>query len=627
VFLKSVLPISLTKSVERIILQKVLSAKLKFMRGEAIFMLQNIKSFIRTTGRILSFAKPFWPVYLVVAVFASLIQFAGLAGPYLNKILLDDVLINKRLELFFLVLAGIFGAYILSQTLGIINNLINAKLSQKQLAHIRLTTFNRLQNLPLDFFHKKNVGDLLTRVSSDSSAIQSFITTIVSAIFINLVNFAATLYISFKLDARLSFLVLGVLPLYIISEKYWVPRITKNAGAILTKNARIFSFLQEALNAVKTIKIFGREQETRGEYEKRIGDYNALDYKNTKIRDASLAINSLILYLPTLLILAFGGFRVLEGALTVGALVALQQYVGRLFGPLSNFVGLNRVIKLQLVQIRRVFEIFDAAPEGQDKPNSLILGKAPGRLEFRNVTFGYNALRPVLQNFSGVIEAGERIGLVGGSGAGKSTLVNLIFRFYEPESGEILLDGINIRNFRLWSLRSRIGVLSQESLIFNTTIEDNILFGKPNAALDEVRQAAKIAGADEFILKLPDGYSTVISERGETLSGGERQRISLARVVLKNPDIIILDEPTSNLDAETEQKVKEALEQVTRGKTTIIIAHRLATVRNIDEIWVLENGQISERGTFDDLVNKKGLFFKYYLAQFGTSKNPRNYDF
>lgn len=587
-------------------------------------MLKKIPAMLAKTVKIMRFARPFWHFYLFTIALSLVSSLFALIQPWLMMFFLDDVLINKKFDLFPLVLAGFLLIYVLSQGLAILSNLFNTNLSQKQQLYIKTAVYEHLQQLHLNFFHKKKVGDLLNRIDYDIPAIQSFINTITQTVFISLVNFVIIIYVSLTLNLEVTLLALTVFPFYILSERFWVTQLRKNTEQLRIKSSDLFSFLQESLSAIKVTKSFAQEQEMSRKYTNKMKSYNRLGYKNVLDTDKAGLVNNLILYLPTFVVLAAGGYQVLLGALTVGGLIALQQYIGRLFGPIMSFVGLNRTLQMEMVSINRVFEILQTKPEVRDKPGAREVKEIKGRIEFKDILFRHKKKQPLLEGITATIKPGEHIGLVGSSGVGKSTLMNLLFRFYEPQKGNILLDGTDLQDIKIKSLRSRIGFVSQESILFNRSIKENIAFGRPHAKMKDIAEAARIAGIHDFIAQLPQKYDTVVGERGEMLSGGQRQRLSIARVVLENPDIIILDEPTSYLDSETEERVKNALDYITKAKTTIVIAHRLATLKNIDEIWVLEDGRIAEKGSFDQLLEKKGKFFQYYIQQFGGFDIFRN---
>jgi ABC-type multidrug transport system fused ATPase/permease subunit len=580
-------------------------------------MFNKTKTFLGKTAKIMAFAKPVWHLYAGVSGLSLLSQMLGLVQPWLMMFFLDDVLINKRFDLFPFVIAGFVGIQVINGLFGMVNDLMNARLTQKQQLHIQLMVYEHLQRLKMIFFYRKKVGDLLTRIDSDALEIQSFIMTLIQTFFLSVINFVVIIFISLKLNAQVTLITLCVFPFYFISEYFWVKILKKYARKIRTKYADIFSFLEETLDAIKSIKIFTREKDVRDEYREKMEFLNRLYFKNVLTSDVAGLMNSFILYLPTLVVLLLGGYQVLLGALTVGGLLALQQYINRLFGPIVSFISVNRTLQLQMVSIDRVLEIINARPEDNEKPGARELHKVKGNIQFKNVKFRYKKNYPLLENINIRIESGKHIGLVGKSGIGKTTLINLILRFYQPDSGKILLDGIDINDIKLQSLRSKIGFVSQEVSIFHKSIKENIAFGKPGATMEEIINAAKISQIHDHISKLPKQYATIVGEHGAMLSAGERQRLSIARVVLKNPDIIILDEPTTYLDSKTEEQIKNAMDLVIKGKTAIVIAHRLSTLQNIDEIWVLADGQIAEKGTFEELINNKSRFFTYYISQFG----------
>jgi ABC-type multidrug transport system fused ATPase/permease subunit len=327
-------------------------------------------------------------------------------------------------------------------------------------------------------------------------------------------------------------------------------------------------------------------------------------------------ITGLIVYIPSFIILFYGGYQVMAGVLTIGTLLALRTYVQQLFGPITSLGSLNKSLKTTMVSVDRVYEFLDVQPKIKEKDNAKNMRNVEGNIAFKNVSFSYDK-KEVLSNVDFEMKKGEKIGLVGPSGSGKSTIANLLMRFYDANKGGVTIDGVDLRDIKVNSLRKNVGIVSQETILFNMRIKDNIRFGNPKASDKDVVKAAKLANIHDFIRKLPKGYDTVVGERGAGLSGGQKQRISIARVILKDPQIVILDEATSSLDSESELKVQQALERVTKGKTTLIIAHRLSTLENVDRIIVLKNKKIAEQGKFAELLGKKGEFSRLYNIQFG----------
>lgn len=572
--------------------------------------------YVKKFFRISKFALPFWKFYLLLAILSFVGQLLGLVSPYLSKIFFDDVLINQQIDLFFLVLFAMLGVYLGSGIFNIVKRLVEQKLSQKQVTAIQLELFNHIQKAPLDLFHKLKVGDIMNRISGDAGSIQSLIQIFTGMVAVSTITLAVTVFITITLSPLVTIVVLSVIPFYLFSELFWVKKQRQQSKDYTEKYADVTSFLQEAMSSVKVIKTFARERFMKRQYETWLEDLNETQLSNVKTSSVSGFVSGFVAYLPSFLVLTVGGYQVLEGTITIGALIALQLYASRLFLSVSTFVSLHRVVQMTMVGADRVFEILDERIE-KDDPEAKAAKRFSGDIEIRNLSYQHQPGMPILENISGTIQPGQHIGLVGRSGAGKSTLVNLLFRFYQPNLGGIYIDGRNIKKIKLESLRSRIGFVTQETIIFNRTIRENLAFSKPGATQKEIEYAARVAGIDQFIESLPEGYDTKVGERGELLSGGQRQRLSLARVILEDPDIIIFDEPTSYLDPQLEEQISRALAYVTKSKTTITIAHRLSTMKNLDEIWFLGDHKILEKGTFNQLLRKKGDFFRFFLCQFG----------
>jgi ABC-type multidrug transport system fused ATPase/permease subunit len=543
-------------------------------------------------------------------------MFFGLVQPWLLKVLLDDVLVNKKFDLFFPVIAASLLAYFGSNTLMITRALRATKLQQAVQRDIARRLYRHVESLDMNDAKSKKVGDLMSRIDVDVSTVAGVPAILVDTFTRDVVQLGTVLGIALLLSAEVTVLALAIVPVYIMSERKWARLMKQKTSGVRVKTADLFSFLQETLSSLKTIKIFGREEYESEVLDEKVSAANRERYSSQLIAMLAAFIGGFLVYLPSFIVLAVGGLQVLAGAMTIGVLVALQSYVGQLLGPLVSFANLNRTLQTSSVGMERVFEIVDTKPKIADVPDAINIPSVKGELEFRNVSFEYDEGRRVIDKLSAKINPGARIGIVGPTGVGKSTLAALLCRLYDPTEGQIFLDGVDLRKISLESLRSHIGYLSQESVLFNATVRENIRFGRLDATDEDVERAARLAQAHEFIAKLPESYDTVVGERGSRLSGGEQQRIALARVILRNPSVIVFDEPTSALDAESEAKLQEALDEVTQGKTTVVIAHRLSTLRNADEIWVL-SGTIVEKGTFEELVRKRGLFWKYYNTQFG----------
>jgi len=574
----------------------------------------------RKLWKIMSFAKPFWKLFILATILAIIAVNIGLASPWLMKIFLDDVLIKQRFDLFYWLLGAFLFLWVFDQLFRFFQDIVSLRLGQKLDLHIKTSVFSHLLNLHIGFFHSKKVGDLMSRVSGDVGSIKSFVNMMVNTVFVQGFRMVIVLAIALTLSWQATVLTLIVFPFYLMSEKFFVKRLKAMEKVIVEKAADISSYLQESLSSIRAIKVFGSERATTEKYTGGVRELNRLSIRRSILSHISYFIRFFLTYIPAFLVLAVGGYYVMLGALTIGGLIALRSYIGQVFGGIETFFSLNRNAALLMVPINRVLEITEAEPKIKNVENPTPFKGVRNAIVFDDVDFSYNN-KPVLKGINLEIKKGQRIGIAGPSGEGKSTLANLMIRFYDPTKGRIMIDDTDMRNFELISLREKIGFVSQESIIFNMSIRENIAFAKPDASNADIERAARLAEIHDFIMTLPNGYDTVVGERGGTLSGGQKQRLSIARVILRNPDIILLDEPTSSLDPETEKKIQRSLDLISKDKTTIVIAHRLSTLQNVDKLILLKDNTIVEEGTFLDLMKKKGAFFHYYNTQFRTYEN------
>jgi ABC-type bacteriocin/lantibiotic exporter with double-glycine peptidase domain len=419
------------------------------------------------------------------------------------------------------------------------------------------------------------------------------------------------------LSWKATLLTLGVFPFYLLSEKFFVKRMKQRSKVSIEKGADLGSFMNEVYNSLFLYKIFGKEKKAINKWESKSKGIYKYGFMTFIVSTISSNIRMFLQYIPSFAVLVFGGYQVMLGALTVGALLALRSYISQVFSSLEYFVSLNRSFQLLMVPIDRALEIIQTKPEVANAENPIEFEGVKDSICFDNVFFKYKA-EPVLKGLNLEIKKGTRIGIAGPSGEGKSTLASLLMRFFDPSKGSIKIDGIDLKKYDLDSIRSGIGIVSQDSILLNMTIAENIAFGKSNAKPKDIIKAAKQADIHDFIMSLPEGYNSKIGEKGSMLSGGQKQRISIARTMLLDPDILILDEPTSALDPETEKRLQRSLEFVSEGKTSLIIAHRLSTLQKVDKIVFLEGHKILEQGSFIELMKKKGKFFHYYNSQFRT---------
>lgn len=514
-------------------------------------------------------------------------------------------------------------AFILKNIFGYLQAYFLAVVEQGTIKDLRNRAYEHLHKLPMSFFKKERVGNLISRITNDVNTVQGS----VSATFLNMIreplSIIVFLGIALSISWQLTLLSFIVLPFAMGIISYVGLQLRKHSTLIQAKMADITSILQETISGVKIVKAFTMEQYENNKFIAETGKYFKLLLKITRIRNAASPITEILSVMVGVVIIYYGGILVLVNhSLTASQFLGFLFAIFQLMPPIKELSGVNNRIQETSAAAERVFEIMDIQPSIKDIPDAVEKNHLDNSIEFKNVTFQYeDAEEPVLKNLNFKLRKGEIIALVGPSGGGKSTLVDLIPRFYDPTNGEILIDGINIRNIKVEFLRNLMGIVTQETFLFNESIKNNIAYGLDHYDANRIIEASKIANAHNFIMEMPEGYDTIIGERGVKLSGGQRQRISIARAILKNPDIMIFDEATSALDNESELLVQEAIERLMVNRTTFVIAHRLSTIRNATRILVIDDGAIVQMGTHDELIaDKNGLYDKLYEMQF-KSKN------
>lgn len=490
-----------------------------------------------------------------------------------------------------------------------------AKLGSSVLHDIRAQLYGHLQRLSVSFFDKREVGAVMSRVQNDVGALQNFLLDTAESFILNTLTIVCVISILFFYSPSLAVLVLLPVPFVVIgTNRYW-RGLMKLWRRVWHQNSSLGAGLADALGGVRVVRAFGAEER----------EVNRFVGRSATLRDATMGVETkaaqfypvmeFIMGLGYPIALFYGGLQVLNGSISFGTLFLFLSLLGRLYAPVQQLTRQTNQITRSMTAAERVFEVLDTEPEVKEATHSVSIERIEGRVDFENVSFGYEKHRPVLKEVTLHVEPGQMIGLVGHSGAGKSTLINLLLRFYDVTEGKLLIDGIDIRDIKRDDLRQQVGVVLQESYLFHGSIYSNIAYGKPGATASEIIEAAKAAFAHDFIMNFPDGYDTLVGERGTRLSGGERQRIAIARAILHNPRILILDEATASVDTQTEAAIQGALQNLVKGRTTFAIAHRLSTLRNADRLVVVEGGRVVEIGTHDELMAKRGSFYKLVQAQ------------
>ena len=577
-----------------------------------------------TLGRIASYLKPY-KVRALVLAFASIVAtVAELIPPYVTKRIVDDVLIlpegtevplDDRFELLGLLVMALVGIRLLTWGAEWAHGWTVTWLSARVTADIRSQLYRRLELLSLQFYDKRQVGAVMSRVTRDSNRLQQFLVDGLPYLAIEALMLVGILIALLMMSWSLAILVLIPVPLIMIWGYAFYRRMRKFFTRWMQSWSETMARVNEALTGIRVVKAFAQEKQEIGLFKRRNDKLTRIGIATEVNRGIFYKTMTLFTASGVLIVWYYGGLEVIDGELTLGTLMAFYSYMMLLYGPLEWFGMVNSWMTRAVAGAERIFEIIDTPTEAYHNPNAVPMPHIEGRVTFKDVTFGYDKSKPVLHEINLDVKPGEMIGLVGKSGVGKTTTVNLICHFYDVDRGSIEVDGVNVRDIRLEDLRSRIGIVLQEPFLFSGTIGENIGYGKPGATFEEIMRAAKAAYAHDFIVTKPDGYDTVIGERGESLSGGERQRVSIARAILHDPRILILDEATSSVDVQTEKRIQDAISRLVAGRTTFAIAHRLSTLHNADRLAVMDAGRVVEMGTHRELLEKQGAFYKLVQLQ------------
>ena len=542
----------------------------------------------------------------------------NLVMPQLTRWTIDTIIPGKLFSLLLVVAGCIFAVNILKGCFGFVQTYFMSHAGQSVIFELRSRLYEHMQGQSLGFFHNRRTGDLMSRVTNDVNSLQQLITSGVAEVLTDVITFFFVLVLLAWIDWRLTLLLVPTWPLMIIITRRFGRRIRVAYRDVQESIANVNGHLQETIANIQVVKTFATEEHEIG----RFTEHNRASMRSNlhAVRIWSLfhPIIDVVNNVGGIVVLAYGAYEVMKGRITLGTLVAFLAYLNMLNRPINRFSRILNVIQQASASAERIFEILDTEPEVQEKPDAQQPKAGLGAIRFEDVRFSYDGKRTALSDFSLEAEPGRTIALVGPSGAGKSTVVNLIMRFYDPQQGRVSIDGVDVRDLKIRPLRRLFGVVSQEAILLNGTVRENIAYASPHASDDLIEEAARNANAHDFIMQFPEGYATPIGERGVKLSGGQRQRIAIARAILKDPRILILDEATSHLDSESEYQIQQALERLMKGRTTLVIAHRLSTIQNADQVVVLDNGSIVERGTPAVLTAKQGLFAALVRRQNGV---------
>ena len=570
----------------------------------------------KIVSKLFKYVKP-QGVLLIFALIMSMCSTAlALLPPSLTQRLVDDVLPNGKQKDLITIVLLLLGSYIIGTLLNGFRGYMLRIAGDRIVRYMRNDVYEKAQHLPMKFYDKTSTGSVINRISGDTNNLQAFALRISQEIIVQLFMLIGIIIIMFLKDWKLSLLALCPVPMVVLGAKYFSRKIAPFYRRIWKRWAAVSSVLTDTIPCVRVVKSFAGEERATEKFKKYNDEWYKVDTSSAKITNAFPALVSFVVTCGSLLIWGIGGTWAIKGfgGLTPGLLVAFLSYVSMFYGPVNFFAYLSDSYQGALASAERVLDILDAEPE-PDFGKGNCPEKIKGKIEFRNVNFSFDRAKKTLSDINLTIEPGDIVGIVGTTGSGKSTMINLLMRFYDNYEGEILLDGQNIKDIDMGYYRSKIGYVQQEPMMFSDTIFNNIAYGVPDAHVEQVINAADVANAHDFIILQPDGYDSMLGERGVGLSGGERQRISIARAVLKNPSILVFDEATASVDSETENQIQEAIERLIYGRTTLMIAHRLSTLRKANKIVVVDKGRIIECGSHDELMALKGKFYRLIQIQ------------
>lgn len=569
------------------------------------------KLFAMTKGIRLMMSFPF-----LVAVFSVIFQFVVpyIEGQAIDKYINPSSGVHGPISGFIAIVIAIVSIDLFQRALGVLQGRFSAIAGNKFTLMLKTVLYEKLQSLSLASIQRRTTGDLMGRVNSDTAVMQDFVTNQLPTYFIQIVTFLISLPVLAFMNWKMCLFIFVPIPLVVfITSKVWDFVRSRNLK-LWVLSTRTGYLLHDILNGIRVVKGFGMEEYEITRFKESSIKSSNQSESNAKVFDTIFPLLGLLIRIGSYFILLYGYMMIFRGKMELGFLHQINSYANMVYAPLMYITFIPRNISNFLTSASKVFEILEEEPDVQDIGLPLDIS-IEGKIDVKNITFGYESYNPVLENVSVRIEPGEMIGIVGHSGSGKSTLINLIMRLYDVNEGAIMIDDVNIKDISQNALRSQMGVVLQETFLFSGTVQDNIRYSKPFATEEEVIRAARAANAHDFIINLPEGYNTIVGEKGYSMSGGERQRIAIARAIIHDPKILILDEATASLDTETEKLIQDAMVKLVQNRTTLAIAHRLSTLRNADKLLVLDHGKVAEFGTHSELLANKGIYWKLVMAQ------------
>lgn len=573
-----------------------------------------------TAKKMMSRLMRYKASFFSIVILSVLSYTADIFLPKLYRNVIDDVGIgaNADMNMFYALAALIIALSVVTVTAGGIAFVINRKMAVRFIADLRKELFDKVQLISMKSFARRTSGEIIRRLSEDARTLSNFLMGQGKQMILNVIALIVLAVIMFVTNWKLALMIVIPMPVVAVVSQKVLKRIGSLYNRWWRKTCDSSKYLNDVISGAKVVKSYGSE-------EREIERYKGISQKIARtFADAECTwyklypVMQYILSVGEMLMIYFGASFVLNREITMGEFVQFTSYSSMFYGPVYWLIQLPRMLTQAMVSAGKIFEILDEPIDLDDRENAVDLD-IKGDIAFENVSFGYTAYNPVLKNISCHIKQGEMIGIVGHSGVGKSTMINLIMRLYDPTSGSIKIDGVDLRDIKSESLHKKLGVVLQETFLFNGTVADNIAYSKPGATFEEIVKAAKIADCHDFITRLPDGYNTYVGEKGYNLSGGERQRVAIARAILRNPSVLILDEATASLDTQTEKQIQTALNRLIKGRTTIAIAHRLSTLSSADRLIVLDKGKVAEIGTHTELMGRKGVYYRLVMAQRTTS--------